>query len=233
MGVCAARHYYAATTKTSPVARNPVTLRGTWYYVPFVLEDLGRLGIHALVFLRDLETRHSMAFHGSGLPISVKGRSIGADTYPDNLHSQIILVPERATSPGLINGRWPETQQPVTFRVTGAKKIFLPRLRVTASQIRLQKAAVANNNPTAPSRPWPTTQHQPHGASVRPCRRRQPQAPLGRCGPRHGLYGPCGVPRNPRVMTSQGRPAAALEPHMAAPPRSVSAPRARLADTTT
>ena len=145
-----------------------------------------------------------------------------------------MLVPERATSPSLINGRRPETQQPVTFRVTGAKKIFLPRLRVPGSKIiRLQKAAVAHNNPTAPSRPWPTTQHQPHGASVRPCRRRQPQAPLVRCGPKHEPYGPGGVPRNPRVMTSQGRPASALEPHMGAPPRSVSAPRARLADITT
>ena len=50
--MCAARY---KATKVAAVARNPVTLRGTWYYVPFVLEDLGRLGIHASTFLPGLD----------------------------------------------------------------------------------------------------------------------------------------------------------------------------------
>ena len=51
-----------------------MTLRGTWYYVPFVLEEFGRPGHHALAFLRDLETHGFRDKRPNGPTVSLKTR---------------------------------------------------------------------------------------------------------------------------------------------------------------
>ena len=50
--------YYAVEyeqRKIQAVFTHPVTMRGSWQCVPFVLEDYGRPGVHAQAFLAELE----------------------------------------------------------------------------------------------------------------------------------------------------------------------------------
>ncbi len=44
--------------KIPAVHAHPVTMRGSWRYVPFILKDCGRPGVHALAFLAETQKLH-------------------------------------------------------------------------------------------------------------------------------------------------------------------------------
>lgn len=51
---------------------NPVTMRGSWWYVPFVLEDCGRPGVQALAFLAEVEKLYLAPQASPGIRIATK-----------------------------------------------------------------------------------------------------------------------------------------------------------------
>ena len=68
-----------------------ITLRGSWSYVPFILEDCGRPGAHAVSLLADLDERRS---HNDfvGLPVSLKARMLQVvSTVLHTSRSQLVL----------------------------------------------------------------------------------------------------------------------------------------------
>ena len=73
-GACA-RAYEG--TKTSAVLGHRITLRGTWDYVPFVLEDGGRPGVHAAALLAEMDKRQTPCEY-TGLRVSLKTRLLQA-----------------------------------------------------------------------------------------------------------------------------------------------------------
>ena len=55
--------------KILAVHTHPVTMRGSWRYVPFILEDCGRPGIHALAFLAETQRLHPATHHLPGIRV--------------------------------------------------------------------------------------------------------------------------------------------------------------------
>ncbi len=49
-----------------------VTMRGSWWYVPFVLEDCGRPGVRALAFLAELEKLNPSSQVSPGIRVAPK-----------------------------------------------------------------------------------------------------------------------------------------------------------------
>jgi hypothetical protein len=56
--------------KILAVHAHPVTMRGSWRYVPFILEDCGRPGVHALAFLAETQKLHPVARLPPGIRVA-------------------------------------------------------------------------------------------------------------------------------------------------------------------
>ena len=58
--------------KILAVHAHPVTMRGSWRYVPFILEDCGRPGAHALAFLAETQKLHPATQLSPGIRVSAQ-----------------------------------------------------------------------------------------------------------------------------------------------------------------
>ena len=56
--------------KILAVHAHPVTIRGSWRYVPFILEDCGRPGVHALAFLAESQKLHPVTQSPPGIRVA-------------------------------------------------------------------------------------------------------------------------------------------------------------------
>ena len=58
--------------KVLAVHTHPVTMRGSWWYVPFVLEDCGRPGVQALAFLAEVDKLYPVPQKLPGIRVATK-----------------------------------------------------------------------------------------------------------------------------------------------------------------